>query len=47
MEEVRSSGGWLKGLKQRLEDRDQAHAWIQAKLQVTLLQKRTVALEAG
>jgi hypothetical protein len=24
-------------LRQRLEDRDQAHAWIQAKLQVTFL----------
>ncbi len=34
-------------LRQRLEDRDQAHAWIQAKLQVTFLWKRTGALEGG
>jgi hypothetical protein len=34
-------------LRQRLEDRDQAHAWIQAKLQVTFLYWRIVALEAG
>ena len=29
-------------LRQRLEDRDQAHAWIQAKLQVTFLYWRIV-----
>ncbi len=34
-------------LRQRLEDRDQAHAWIQAKLQVTFLYWRIVDLEAG
>jgi hypothetical protein len=30
-----------------LEVRDQAHAWIQAKLQVTFLYWRSVDLEAG
>ncbi len=33
-------------LWQRLEDRDQAHVWIQAKLQVTFIYWRFVALEA-
>ncbi len=30
-----------------MEDRDQAHAWIQAKLQVTFLYWRILDLEAG
>ncbi len=34
-------------LRQRLEDRNQAHAWIQTKLQSTFLYWRIVVLKSG